>query len=216
MKRQAALFDLDGTLLDTLDDLADSMNQILRENGMPDHPVDPYRHYVGDGMLNLARRAAPAGTPDAVVQAMEARMNDVYAEKWKQKTRVYAGIPGLLGAMTRSGLKMGVLSNKPDPFTRLMIKHFFGDRSFDLVYGARPGVPKKPDPAAALEIAGEFRIDPENFLYLGDTDTDMRTGLAAGMFTIGVAWGFRPVGELREAGAMAIIDRPDQALEFLA
>lgn len=215
MKYQAVLFDLDGTLLDTLADLADSMNQILREYGMPEHPVDPYRYYVGDGMFNLARRASPAGTSDAIAQAMAIRMNDVYDKNWKRKTRVYDGIPELLDAIAQPGLKMGVLSNKPDPFTQVMIKHFFGDKRFNQVYGARPDVPKKPDPAAALEIAGEFGVAPKNFLYLGDTNTDMRTGLAAGMFTIGVTWGFRPVEELREAGAMAIIDTPDQALAFL-
>lgn len=215
MSYQAALFDLDGTLLDTLDDLADSTNQVLAEFGMPAHPVDPYRFFVGDGMVNLARRAAPDGTPDAVIERMGKRINDIYRENWRRKTHIYEGINGLLGDLAERGCKLAVLSNKPDEFTQVMVRHYFGDDRFAMILGQREGVPKKPDPAGALETAEKLGIAPAAFLYLGDTNTDMRTGVSAGMFTIGVTWGFRPVEELRAAGAMAIIDKPAEALGYL-
>ncbi len=215
MKYHAAIFDFDGTLLDTLDDLADSMNEVLAELGMPIHPVSPYRYFVGDGMENLARRAAPKGTDEQTIKQMARLMDDKYGANWSKKTRPYDGVVPLLAELRRRGLKLGLLSNKPDAFTQIMAKYYFGPETFDAVFGARAGVAKKPDPAGALEIAGIFDMAPQRFLYFGDTNTDMRTGRAAHMFTVGVTWGFRPVEELNEAGAQAIIDRPEQALTFL-
>ena len=215
MNYEAAIFDLDGTLLDTLDDLADSVNQVLIDFGMPVHPAAPYRYFVGDGMLNLVRRAAPPGTGDDTVRAMARLMDDKYAANWANKTRPYDGVPAMLAAFRARGMKMGVLSNKPDAFTGLIIRHYFPETAFDAVFGARETVPRKPDPAGALEIARLFGVPPPRFLYFGDTDTDMKTGVAAGMRTIGVSWGFRPVEELIGAGAQQIIDKPEQAAALM-
>lgn len=215
MKYLGAIFDLDGTLLDTLDDLADCMNAVLRDFGMPAHPADPYRYFVGDGMENLARRAAPVGTGDATIKKMAAAMGEKYAAGWAAKTKPYAGIPELLEELGKRGLKLGVLSNKPDAFTQVMVRHYFGEGCFQAVFGAREHVARKPDPAGALEIAHGFELVPAEILYLGDTNTDMRTGRAAGMRTIGVTWGFRPVEELEGAGAQAIVDRPAEVLGLL-
>lgn len=215
MRYRAAIFDFDGTLLDTLDDLADSMNEVLADLDMPVQPVASYRYFVGDGMLNLARRAAPPDTDEATLRRMVDLMEKAYAGNWSRKTKPYDGISDLLRALQEKDLKMAILSNKPDPFTKLMARHYFGDGLFDIALGAREDVPRKPDPAAALEIAGRFGIPVEDFLYFGDTNTDMKTGRAAGMFTIGVSWGFRPVAELVEAGAQLVIDTPAQALEAL-
>lgn len=214
MECKAALFDLDGTLLDTVDDLADSMNRVLREFGMPTHPVEPYKFFVGDGMGNLARRAAPAGTPDGTVEKMAERMAAVYGASWRGKTRPYDGIEDLVAELDKRGVPLAVLSNKPDAFTQAMVKHYFGEGRFARILGARPNAPRKPDPASALEIASALSVSPGAFLYLGDTNTDMRTGRAAGMFTVGVAWGFRPAAELEGAGAEAIIHKPAEALAF--
>ena len=216
MRYRAAIFDFDGTLINTLEDLADSMNAVLADFGMPTHPADPYRYFVGDGMENLARRAAPKGTGDDVIKRMARLMDDKYAANWSNKTRPYDGIVPLLAALREKGVLVALLSNKPDNFTQIMARHYFDDHTFAVAFGARDGVPKKPDPAAALEIAGLLGIPPAAFLYFGDTNTDMRTGRAAGMRTIGVTWGFRPVEELLEAGAEAIINRPDEALALLA
>lgn len=215
MRYQAALFDLDGTLLDTLDDLADCTNGVLSDFGLPTHPVDSYRYFVGNGWEKLAHRAAPAGTAETTLREIADTMGKRYAAGWDRKTRIYDGIPDLLDALAGRGLTLTVLSNKPDVFTQIMVKHFFGEKRFTIVLGARTGVPPKPDPAAALEIASRLGIPPARFLYLGDTNTDMRTGVSAGMHAVGVAWGFRPIEELREAGAAVIIKTPLEAAALL-
>ncbi|MCC8179315.1 MAG: HAD family hydrolase [Planctomycetes bacterium] len=215
MKYQAVIFDFDGTLLDTLDDLADSMNAVLVDFGMPIHPTHPYRFFIGDGMENLARRASPAGTDDATIKKMAIRMGEIYQNGWNKKTKPYDGVMPMLESLRQRGVRMAILSNKPDSFTKIMAQHYFGDSCFEAVFGQRNTVPKKPDPAGAFEIADLFGMPPANFLYFGDTNTDMRTGLAAGMFTVGVTWGFRPVDELIGSGAQAIIDEPAQVVDFL-
>jgi phosphoglycolate phosphatase len=215
MRPKAIIFDFDGTLLDTIDDLADSMNRALAERGMPEHPTDSYRYFVGDGMENLARQAAPAGTPPGTVRELVRRMEEIYSGGWANKTRPYPGIPPLLEELRRLGLALSILSNKPDSFTRIMASHYFGGAFFAAVLGARDGMPKKPDPAGALEIARLLAVPPKEFLYLGDTNTDMRTGRSAGMRTIGVSWGFRPAEELAATGAEAIVDSPIEVLSLL-
>ncbi len=215
MRYQAVIFDFDGTLLNTLDDLADCMNAILAENAFPTHPVDAYRYFVGRGMLNLARAAAPEGTPEDVLRRLSERMGTLYNDNWAVKTRPYAGIPALLDALKQRGVRMAVFSNKPDVFTKAMAAYFFPAGVFEAVRGAEDGIPIKPDPAGAFLLAKEFALEPERFLYLGDTNTDMRTGLAAGMFTVGATWGFRPEKELTDAGAQAIVHSPDEVTGLL-
>lgn len=208
VRYSAAMFDLDGTLLDTLGDLAGSVNEALERLGMPAHPVDAYRFFVGNGMLNLARRAAPAGTPDADVVALRDCFVGIYANRWDRCTRPYPGIESMLATLRGRGIVLSVLSNKPDNFTRLIIERFFGPDMFAVVRGARDDTPHKPDPTAARIIAKQTGIPPEETAYFGDSDTDMRTGIAAGMHTCGVAWGFRPRQELQQAGAHRVLDAP--------
>lgn len=215
MRYRAAIFDFDGTLVDTLEDLADCMNAVLGDFSFPAHPVEPYRYFVGGGMLNLARSAAPEGTPEETLKKMAARMGERYGDNWANKTRPYHGIPELLSSLRERGMRLAILSNKPDVFTKAMAAHFFAGDIFDAVMGATERIPIKPDPEGALLLARSFGMDPGEFVYLGDTNTDMKTGLAAGMFTVGVAWGFRPVEELRGAGAQAIIDTPSDMLRLL-
>lgn len=214
MRFKAVVFDLDGTLADTLEDLVDSMNATLAEFGFPPHPMDSYRYFVGTGMTNLSRAAAPEGTDDATVMRIRDAMGERYRNNWANKTKPYEGIPAMLEALREKGLRLAVLSNKPDVFTKLMVEHFFPG-VFASVAGAKEGVPIKPAAAAALAIVRDFGLEPADFMYLGDTNTDMKTGLAAGMFTIGVSWGFRPVAELEGAGAQAIIDKPSELMRFL-
>lgn len=216
MRYLAALFDLDGTLLNTLDDLADSMNGVLTDLGMPIHEPSSYRRYVGDGMLNLALRAAPKGTTVETGKRMVGMMDERYGRNWHNKTGPYAGIPELLSELARRGVKLAVLSNKPHRFAKIVVNRFFPEIPFAAVYGERDGVPRKPDPAAALDIARELGVPPEQFIYFGDSDTDMRTANAAGMFAAGVAWGFRSTEELTRAGARTIIEKPEQAPALLA
>jgi len=206
---KAVLFDLDGTLLNTLDDLADSCNIVLQEMGLPTHATDAYRYFVGDGVEILARRVLPEGRrSDGDVAAFVPRMRTVYAARETLKTRPYPGVPEMLDELTRRGLPLAVLSNKPDEATRSVVGKLLGIEHFALIRGALPGVPKKPDPAAAIGIATELGIPPASFLYLGDTGTDMRTATGAGMYPVGALWGFRDRRELVDGGAAVVIEAP--------
>lgn len=211
---RAVLFDLDGTLLDTLQDLADAMNTVLRRFGFAAHPLEPYRYFVGNGMAALVHRALPKPHQDdqALASACLAALKEEYRERWREQTRPYPGIPELLDQLAARQIQMSVLSNKPDEFTRVMVDRFLPHWHFDCVFGERPGIPRKPDPAAALEIARLSAIPVEAFAYLGDTATDMLTATAAGMFPIGVLWGFRPAEELTANGAKTLLSRPSELL----
>ena len=209
------LFDLDGTLLDTLQDLADSTNRCLARLGLPGHPAQSYRYFVGDGLSNLARRVLPVERRDpATVEALEELFNQDYTGHWADRTRPYEGIAGLLDALSARGRPMAVLSNKPHAFTVEMVRHFLGSWRFAAVFGARDSHPRKPDPAAALEISTEMGLAPAQVLYAGDTRTDMETARNAGMFAVGVLWGFRPRAELEESGAQALVSRPAELLAY--
>ena len=215
MKR-AVLFDLDGTLLDTLDDLADSMNAALERTGFPSHPVSSYRYFVGDGVDVVVRRVLPSSayTPSVHAQLREA-MEDEYGRRWQAKSRPYEGIPALLDALQERTIPMVVLSNKPESFTVQAVAHLLPDWHFAIVRGARPNVPTKPDPTSALEMADEMHIAPRDFIYLGDTNTDMQTARAAGMYALGATWGFRPGAELLDSGAQHLLETPQQLLDHL-
>lgn len=212
---RAVLFDLDGTLLDTLEDLADSMNAVLRQLGFPEHPLEPYKRFVGDGVVNLVRRALPEGhRDDATVSRAVALMRRIYGEHWADKTRPYPGIPELLDALVRLGVRMAVLSNKPEDSTRLCVAKLLPRWRFHAVVGQSSAVPPKPDLAGVRLITAQLGLPPEQFVYLGDTDTDMRTANAAGMFAVGALWGFRSADELLANGAKALVGHPNELLSF--
>ena len=216
MRFAAAVFDLDGTLLDTLADLADSTNAALAAAGHPLHPIDAYRYFIGNGIENLVRCALPAtARDDASVARAKAAMEAEYSRRWQAKTQPYAGIPELLDALSERQMPMAILSNKPQAFTRLTVDALLPRWSFHPVCGAQPNVPRKPDPAAALYIAAALGHSPEECLYLGDTDTDMQTATRAGMYALGATWGFRPGDELRRSGARDLLDAPLDLLNFL-
>lgn len=212
---QCVLFDLDGTLLDSLADLAHSMNAVLGRLGLPQHPVEAYRYFVGDGMETLARRVLPPERLDhALVRQTVIAMRQEYAGRWAEQTRPYPGIPELLDGLANRGIPMAILSNKPDDFTREVVATLLGAWQFRAVRGVRPDGVKKPDPAGALAIADELGLSPADFLYLGDTNTDMLTANRAGMHAVGALWGFRTREELKKNGAKAMIARPQELLEF--
>jgi phosphoglycolate phosphatase len=217
MTHSAVLFDLDGTLLDTLEDLADSMNVVLKAHGFPVHGLDAYRYFVGDGVENLVLRSLPLPERDSEVFLREcvSKMRAEYTARWKDKTRLYDGIPELLDSLSARGVKTAVLSNKPHSATVQVVDHFLGKWRFDATLGARAGVPIKPDAGAALDVCRALDSPPESFLYLGDTNTDMITARSAGMFAVGVLWGFRTEEELRTSGANAVIRHPLEALDLL-
>jgi len=204
---RGVIFDLDGTLLDSLADIGGAMNDALIARGWPAHPIAAYLRMVGDGIEMLAKRAAPPGEDvTTLVDQYRAR----YQERMEHETRPYAGIEPMLDALHARGLPLAVLSNKRDDFTVELVKRQLPRWPFVAVRGERPGVPRKPDPAAALELAQTLRLPPAEIAFVGDTPIDVKTALAAGMLPVAVEWGFRTADELRAAGATLLVSDPEQ------
>jgi phosphoglycolate phosphatase len=216
MKYSAVLFDLDGTLLDTLTDLAESVNSALDHLNLPPHKLESYKYFIGNGREAMAFRALPTNQQSpAMVTKLVAYFNEEYSRRWANNTLPYQGVPELLDALSHRGIRMAILSNKPHDFTELMVSRLLSKWQFDSVVGALPSVPKKPNPAAALKITRQLNIRPVEFLYLGDTNVDMETATAACMYPVGALWGFRTAGELLSAGARLLLQKPTDLLEFL-
>ena len=206
---RAVLFDLDGTLLDTLDDLGDSINRALIRLDCPTHGREAFRYFVGEGVRMLVERALPAGRRDpATVETMLQFYREEYRKGWNLKTRIYEGIPGMLDDLVARKLTLGVLSNKPQDMTTECVEGYLARWPFAVVFGQREHVARKPDPQGALEAADVMEVKPAEVLYLGDTATDMDTARAAGMFAVGASWGFRPVEDRLAHGAQAIAHHP--------
>ncbi len=209
------IFDLDGTLLDTLADLGASVNAALAELGAPGHPLPAYRDFVGAGVRELVRRALPADRRGAEELARGIALTRAeYARRCLDQTRPYPGVAALLDALARRRVTMAILSNKPHDFTTRLVAALLPPL-FAAVVGARPEVPHKPDPTAALAIAAALGRAPAECLFVGDSGIDIDTARNAGMRPIGVAWGFRPAEELRDHGAAAVLDRPEELLALL-
>lgn len=216
MSYQAVLFDLDGTLLDTLADLGNAMNRVLAARSLPIHPLEAYRYFVGDGARMLVTRTLPENLRDeANIEACLEDFRADYDQNWQVETKPYPGVTDMLDALTARGLKLTVLSNKPHDFTQRCVGALLPHWAFDPVFGLRETVPRKPDPTGAFEIAASLNIPPANFLYLGDTAIDMQTACAAGMFPVGALWGFRSAEELRGNGAEVLIKSPLELLKLL-
>jgi phosphoglycolate phosphatase len=214
MSFTAAIFDLDGTLLDTLAEIADSMNGVLARIGHPIHDLQAYRYLTGDGVVALITNALPSDDRDeATLRRAGELLREEYLKNWGRKAKPYDGIPELLDALAAKRVSLNVLSNKMNEFTRMAVEQFLGRWTFDQVVGESPKFPRKPDPASALHIAERLGRPPSEVAYLGDTRTDMETAAAAGMYPVGALWGFRDKDELLASGARSVIATP---LEFLS
>lgn len=208
-KFKAVIFDLDGTLLNTIHDIASSMNEVLRLNKFPAHSDSEYKKMVGDGMEMLVRRALPADIEDEkVIKDCIFKMRDEYSKRWNISSRPYPGVKEMLNYLRENGIRMSILSNKPDDFTKLTVSSLLSGWDFEVVMGIRNGILKKPAPDGALKIAADMSLNADNFLYVGDTATDMKTAVAAGMFPVGVLWGFRDADELLANGAEELLKKP--------
>lgn len=216
MRVELAIFDLDGTLLDTIGDLAAACNRMLAQRGLSEHTYDDYCRFVGNGILRLVERALPEElrTPEYIAAA---RVDFIrfYLGAIDRHTKPYAGIPELLAELTRRGVRLAVASNKFQQGTEQLVRRFFPAIPFDVVFGQRPGVPLKPDPAVVEEILALTGVARERVLYVGDSGIDMQTARAAGVRSVGVTWGFRSREELRLAGADALVDRSEELLRLL-
>lgn len=213
MQCKGLIFDLDGTLLDTLEDLADAANSTLEHFGFPGHPVDAYRYFVGEGLKTLMQRIVPeAEASDEQLSEYMKKFGEIYSKTWNVRSAPYKGISEMISSLSDAGLQLAVLSNKPHEFTKICVEIFFPEDPFAYVYGQRDGIPKKPDPAGALDIAEKMGLGVEDILYVGDTATDMQTGNSAGMRTIGVEWGFRDRVELEKNNAWKIVSTPSEVV----
>lgn len=208
MIARAFVFDLDGTLVDSLEDIAVAMNDVLRFAGAEPHPIEAYRRFVGWGAADLVRRAAPDGDHAALLAAFKERY---HGQGLSTASRPYPGIVALLHELTRRRVPLAVLSNKPHAATVEVVARFFPGVPFVAVLGARQDVPHKPDPTAALAIADALGVSGADCVFVGDTEVDVQTALNARMTPVGVAWGFR-AHALASAGAARIIQSPAELL----
>ncbi|HZL90427.1 MAG TPA: HAD family hydrolase, partial [Pirellulaceae bacterium] len=191
-------------------------NAVLASLQLPTHDAMAYKQFVGEGVRRLFEKAlAPRPPEPSLIAKCAARFNDEYSRRWNVKTRPYDGIDGLLKSLRESKLPLAVLSNKPQTFTEQCVSHYFPAGTFASVLGQRDGIPPKPDPAGALEIAQKLSLPPSNIAYLGDSSIDMQTAMRAGMHPIGALWGFRSREELLASGAAALIERPEELIAHL-
>lgn len=218
MNFKAVIFDLDGTLLDSLEDLANTLNSVLDSNRLPMHETEAFRYLVGHGMGELVRKAVPQGKRHdrELLKKLEKEMLEHYALTWNNSTEPYPGIPELLDWLNSTPIKKGVLSNKSDKFTKLCVETLLSPWHFDLVTGHHPGINHKPDPQGAFMMAEKMHVDPTEVLFVGDSGVDMQTATAAGMYPLGVLWGFRTKEELLASGAKSLVEKPQEIIDLLS
>lgn len=206
------IFDLDGTLLDTLEDIADSLNHALKERNLEPHPVVAYKEFVGDGLRELVYRALPPNKiNEQAITELVAAFKIEYGRRWHIKTRPYPGIVEMLQKLAEKGIVLNVLSNKPHAFTVEIIEHFFKEIPFKVVFGGKEGYPLKPDPHLAWEICRITALSPAEFYFVGDSEIDIKTAENAEMSAIGVSWGFRNLSEFKKN---TLVTSPAEILKF--
>ncbi len=212
---KAVLFDLDGTLIDSLEDIAICANQVLKELNYKTHNIFDYKNFVGDGAWILMKNSLPQSCSKKEIEIGFERFKEVYDLNIHNNTKPYEGIYELLNKLEAIKVKKGILSNKPHDFTLKYAQNLFGNYTFDEVYGQIEGISKKPDPTLAIKIANNLQICCEDIFYVGDTPTDIKTAQNANMKSIGVLWGFRTEDELREQGADFIVKNPKELWDIL-
>ena len=212
--KHAVIFDLDGTLLNTLGDLRAATNHALEVRGLPPHSMEEIRQFIGNGIRLLICRAMPEGTPEAEIDAALDDFKAYYAAHIHDRTVPYDGIPQLLTALRKRGIMVAVLSNKIDSASQQLIEYFFPGKT-DVVFGEHVGVPRKPDPTSCRMVMQQLGVQPEQVLYVGDSGTDMQTAKNAGLYAVGVTWGVRSKEVLLKYGADVLVHRPEQILQIL-
>lgn len=212
----AVIFDLDGTLLDTIEDMTDAVNSALEQRGFPTRSIEEIKRCVGEGPKVFAHGALPAEVRQPeMIENLIKEYREEYAGRWTRKTRPYPGIVNLLKTLNDHSIPMSILSNKREEVVKKAVAHFLPGIAFEEIRGARPEVPLKPDTSAALQLAQCIGSGPEQVLFIGDTKTDMQTACSANMIGVGVLWGFRTADELRRYGAKHLIADPLEILKLL-
>lgn len=213
---EAIIFDLDGTLLDTLEDISSAANAALIRNGFPGHRPEDYREFVGEGARKLVERALPSGVADTAI--VDACLRDYlrgYGQVWNRMTRLYAGVDDMLDRLMMKEIRLSILSNKTQEFTQKCAEYFLSRWKFDVIMGESEGIPPKPDPKGAFKVAELLRTERKRILYAGDSGVDMKTARAADLFAVGVTWGFRPREELLRDGADALVEHPEEIVKLI-
>lgn len=215
MKFKGIIFDLDGTLVNSLEDISDAMNTVLTSLNYPTHTYDTYQYFIGSGLRNLVSKALPASnnTDDQIEICFES-MIETYRDICILKTKPYEGIVELLDQLVSRNIKLAVFSNKADELTKKIAAEIFPDY-FDAAIGLSTEQLKKPNPFEALEISKKWSLKTEEILFVGDSDIDMQTAINANMFAVGVSWGYRTKDELIASGAKMVLDKPLDLIEIL-
>ena len=216
MKFKGIIFDLDGTLVNSLEDIADSMNNVLQRYGFPSHELQAYKHFIGNGLKNLVREALPEASKDEklIIRCFDSMMEE-YRNNCINKTQPYDGIIELLNELVTREIKLAVFSNKVDDLTKKVVMTLLPNYNFEVVIGSSAEIPRKPNPLGAFLISQQLRISPEELIYVGDTDVDMKTANSAGMFAVGALWGFRTKEELASNGAKYLLNHPLELIQVL-
>jgi len=215
MKYKGIIFDLDGTLVNSLEDISDAMNTVLTGLNYPTHTYDTYQYFIGSGLRNLVSKALPASNnSDEQIEICFDCMINEYREVCTIKTKPYEGIIELLDLLTSQNIKLAVFSNKADELTKKIASEIFPDY-FNLAVGLSTEALKKPNPFEALAIAEKWNLKPAEILFVGDSDIDMQTAVNANMFPVGVTWGYRTEAELRASGAKVTIDHPSDLIQIV-
>lgn len=212
---QLAIFDLDGTLINSIEDLADAVNYSLQIMHYPTHPVSSYYYFVGDGVKKLCERALPEGAPPEQADHLLAMFQAYYEEHCMDHTRPYEGISDVLHELKSVGILLAVASNKPQEFTEKIVTHFFGDQCFSKILGGNDIRPKKPSPEILIEILNYFAVPRQDVVMIGDSNVDIQTAQNAGISSIGCTWGFRSREELEVAGAVYLVETPKNLVSII-
>jgi len=214
-KYKGIIFDLDGTLMNTIEDIGDSVNEVLQAFNLSSYSYEEYKKKVGGGFRKLILNSFPEDTNENTIDRALEMLYQIYAEKYLNKTRPYDGIKDLLDILSKNDIKLGVNSNKKDEYTKNIINKFFNDIPFVKICGEREGIQNKPDPTAALEIAKSMNLKVEEIIFIGDSKTDISTAKNAQMDSIGVLWGFRGREELVKAHAKYIVSNWEEILDIV-
>jgi phosphoglycolate phosphatase len=213
---KAVLFDLDGTLLDTLEDIASSVNLVLLKHDFPTHGIDDYRSFISNGVATLIKRSLPKDNRnEETISEFVKEFREEYSLNWNIMTKPYDGMLETLDELSARQLMIGIVSNKSHYFTKKCINKFFPNSKIDFILGHYKGIPLKPDPTGAKLFTKKAGIPPEQILFVGDSSVDMKTATAAGMYPVGVLWGFKSIEELQRNGAKALIQHPKEILSLV-
>ena len=215
MNIKAIIFDLDGTLIDSIPDIADAANQLMVNHNYPIHDTSSYVKWIGHGALKLLKRAVPDNIDDAYLKKLLSEYLEIHTGNCTNKTSLYPGINKILDYLNEQNISISILTNKPHALTLKVFEHYLKKWKFDFVLGQMQDYPKKPDPGRAFEIADKLKCQTQEMMFVGDSDTDMKTGTAAGMIPLGVTWGYGTESSILGAGAKYLMNNTKELLEFI-